>query len=160
MNRETYFSSDEREFLFLLAKYKVRYLIVGGEAVIYYGYARLTGDIDFWYENGDDNVRNLFTALRQFWKNDVPGITDANELKRRGMIFQFGIPPHRIDLMNAIEGVVFSAAWKRKEAVRLTFKKKTFMIYYIGINDLKSNKRRVNRDKDRDDLRFLSRVKK
>jgi hypothetical protein len=41
-----YFSPDILEFLRLLSIYKVRYLIVGGEAVIYYGHARLTGDID------------------------------------------------------------------------------------------------------------------
>lgn len=44
----SHFSKDVREFLMLLAKYQVKYLIVGGEAVIYYGYARLTGDIDFF----------------------------------------------------------------------------------------------------------------
>jgi hypothetical protein len=38
-----YFSADNQEFLHLLYKYDVKYLIVGGEAVIYYGYPRLTG---------------------------------------------------------------------------------------------------------------------
>jgi hypothetical protein len=43
--KNSHFSRDIQEFLFLLAKYKVQYLIVDGEAVIYYGFARLTGDI-------------------------------------------------------------------------------------------------------------------
>jgi predicted nucleotidyltransferase len=43
-----FFSSDIVEFLFLLHKHKVKYVIVGGEAVIYYGHARLTGDIDIF----------------------------------------------------------------------------------------------------------------
>lgn len=39
------FLKDIEDFLTLLFKHQVKYLIVGGEAVIYYGYARLTGDI-------------------------------------------------------------------------------------------------------------------
>jgi hypothetical protein len=42
-----YFSSDIREFIVLLHQHGVRYVVVGGEAVIHYGHARLTGDIDF-----------------------------------------------------------------------------------------------------------------
>ncbi len=46
-----HFSADVAEFIFLLNKYEVKYLLVGGEAVIFYGHARLTGDVDFFYEN-------------------------------------------------------------------------------------------------------------
>jgi len=44
-----YFSSDVIDFLQELARQKVKYLIVGGEAVNYYGHARLTGDVDIFY---------------------------------------------------------------------------------------------------------------
>ena len=43
-----HFSPDIQDFIRLLYTYGVKYLIIGGEAVIYYGYARLTGDIDFF----------------------------------------------------------------------------------------------------------------
>jgi len=36
-----FFSKDILDFLYLLAKYKIKYVIVGGEAVIYYGHAGL-----------------------------------------------------------------------------------------------------------------------
>ena len=42
------FSRDVLDFLLLLHKQDVRYLVVGGEAVIFHGYARLTGDMDFF----------------------------------------------------------------------------------------------------------------
>ena len=45
------FSQDTRDLIRLLAVHKVRYLIVGGMAVIYHGHARLTGDVDFFYES-------------------------------------------------------------------------------------------------------------
>jgi predicted nucleotidyltransferase len=51
-----YFSRDIKEFIRLLDKYDVKYVIVGGEAVIYYGYPRLTGDVDFFFSSDDKNV--------------------------------------------------------------------------------------------------------
>ncbi len=89
MKGQSYFSADIEEFLFLLAKHRVRYLIVGGEAVIYYGHARLTGDIDLFYETTENNVDRLFGALNEFWDRDIPGLHAPEELLRRGMIFQF-----------------------------------------------------------------------
>jgi len=50
------FSKNIKEFLFLLHNHKVKYLIVGGEAVIYYGHARLTGDIDIFYDSSKRNI--------------------------------------------------------------------------------------------------------
>jgi len=41
----------------------VRYLVVGVEAVIYYGHARLTGDVDFFYDPSEDNVQSLHAVL-------------------------------------------------------------------------------------------------
>jgi hypothetical protein len=39
--KASHFSKDTQEFFKALGKNKVKYVIVGGEAVIYYGYARL-----------------------------------------------------------------------------------------------------------------------
>ena len=49
-----HFSTDICEFIGLLHQHDVRYVIVGGEAVIFHGHARLTGDIDFFYEASTD----------------------------------------------------------------------------------------------------------
>ena len=96
---DNYFSNDIREFLFLLTKYSVKYVILGGEAVIYYRYARLTGDVDIFFGNTEKNVEKLFMALKEFWNNSIPGIKDKEELKEQGVIIQFGVPPNRIDLL-------------------------------------------------------------
>jgi len=44
----------------------VRCVVVGGEAVIYYGHARLIGDIDFFYDSSPKNAAALFAALKVF----------------------------------------------------------------------------------------------
>jgi len=114
MQKNLYFSEDITEFLYLLYKYSVKYIIVGGEAVLYYGHSRLTGDIDIFYQNTIENVEKLYSALSEFWGNDIPGIKDKSELMEPGIIFQFGVPPNRIDLMNQIENVTFEEAYVNK----------------------------------------------
>jgi hypothetical protein len=61
-----YFSSDIREFIVRLHWHEVRYVVVGGEAVIHYGHARLTGDIDFFYDRTSGNTQALFEVLLAF----------------------------------------------------------------------------------------------
>jgi hypothetical protein len=85
------------DLLLILHHRAVRYLIVGGEAVIHYGYARLTGDIDLFFESSSENAERLFEALKEFWGGAVPEIDEGNELLEPGVILQFGVPPNRID---------------------------------------------------------------
>ncbi len=46
------------------------------------------------------------------------------------MVFQFGVPPNRIDLINKIEKVNFDAAWKNRKNVSLVHKKKKFKLQH------------------------------
>ena len=150
------FSRDVLDFLLLLHKQEVRYLIVGGEAVIFHGYARLTGDMDYFYEATPENVQRLYAVLREFWKGNVPGIISANEFLKIGLVVQFGVPPNRIDLANTIDGVNFKEAWRNKVVVRLKGAGlENVHIFYLGRGDLIRNKLAAGRPKDLDDLRFL-----
>ncbi len=153
--KSTYFSKDVQEFLFLLDKYHVRYVIVGGEAVIYYGYVRLTGDIDIFFDSGQDNTTKLYDTLIEFWEGEIPGIKNVDELAEPGVIIQFGVPPNRIDLINKIEGVIFHEAWEEKVIETITINNQVISIYYIGINQLVKNKSSLDRPKDLDDLKYL-----
>ncbi len=143
--KATYFSKDMQEFLFLLDKYQVRYVIVGGEAVIYYGYVRLTGDIDLFFESTPQNVKRLYDALLEFWEGQIPGIESKDEFIDPGVIIQFGVPPNRIDLINKIEGVVFYEAWEDKVIETITINNQTISVYYIGIKQLIKNKSSLDR---------------
>ena len=100
--KASYFSKDIQDFLFVLAKHQVKYVIVGGEAVIYYGHARLTGDVDFFYDPDQDNVLKLYEALDEFWAGSIPGLTGFEDLLEPGVIIQFGAPPNRIDLLSKL----------------------------------------------------------
>ena len=133
-------------------------MIAGGEAVIYYGYARLTGDVHFFYGLSPANVTQLYGALDEFWHGDIRGIENASELRVPGQIIQFGRPPNRIDLLNTIDGVSFEDVWETKETVTLVFPENEFPIYLIGLDKLIENKIASGRAKDLEDLVYLRRA--
>lgn len=150
------YSEDTSELLSMLYKYKVKYLIVGGEAVIHYGHARLTGDIDVFFDSSEANTSKLYNCLNDFWSGEIPGISSAEELQREGIIIQFGVPPNRIDLMNLIDGVEFMRAWEEREPSQYEYQGKKFEIYYISLNHLIENKKTSGRHKDKEDLEYLT----
>lgn len=150
-----YFSADLRDLFRFLGKRGVRYLIIGGEAVIYHGYARLTGDIDIFYSSDDENAFAVYQALADFWGGPPPAVSGMTELTRPGLILQYGRPPNRIDLVNQIDGVTFEEAWPYRIEETITVDGDTVIVNYIGLNALIKNKEASGRDKDRDDLRFL-----
>jgi len=154
----SYFSSDTLEFLRLLSKYEVRYVIVGGEAVIYYGYPRLTGDVDFFYSPDDQNSGLLFKALLDFWDDDIPGLRDSEELQSPGYVIQFGVPPNRIDLLNSIEAISFNEAWTNRVEEFVFFKGEKIPVYIISLRHLIRNKQETARNKDLEDLKYLRNI--
>lgn len=130
-------------------------MIVGGEAVIFYGYPRLTGDVDFFFNAALENTHRLFDALTEFWSGNIPGLTRREELGENGLILQFGRPPNRIDLINRIDGIEFQEAWPGREIAEMQSKGQTISVVYIGLQGLIRNKSASARPKDLDDLDYL-----
>lgn len=155
----SHFSPDTRAFIELLSKHDVRYLIVGGEAVIFHGYARLTGDTDFFYGRDAANAQRLFNALEEFWGDDIPGVKAPAELTAAGLILQFGVPPNRIDLINEVDGVAFDAAWSARIEATMATPTGEIPICYMCLEDLIMNKQVAGRPKDMDDLTYLRKAR-
>lgn len=148
-----FFTPDHIELIELLNKYEVDFLLVGGIAVNYYGYARSTGDVDFFYRTERSNVESLYDALSEFFGNGVPGLAGPDDLLKPGLIFQFGLPPHRVDLINDISGVKFETAWKHRVLEQVEGEDITVPI--IDLQDLLANKQASGRAKDLDDFEYL-----
>lgn len=55
---------DFKEFLHFCLDREVRFLVIGGMAVIHYGYPRLTLDLDLWIEPTEKNGKKIIEALR------------------------------------------------------------------------------------------------
>ena len=58
------FVEEHKQILFALIKNKVDFMIIGGYAVIHYGYHRNTGDMDIWLQTGNENRDKLINALK------------------------------------------------------------------------------------------------
>ena len=155
---KSYFPEDILDFLILLDKYSVKYVIVGGQASIYYGHARLTGDIDIFYGRSKSNAKKLYKVLYEYWGGNIPLVSNQKELEKPGMVFQFGVPPNRIDLINDIGDISFQQTWNTKETAAIDQNNNNIEIYFISLDLLIKNKEQVKRAKDLDDLKFLLKV--
>ncbi|MBF0104237.1 MAG: hypothetical protein HQM16_02810 [Deltaproteobacteria bacterium] len=142
-------NKDFKEFLELLNRHNCKYVIVGGYAVIFHGYPRFTGDIDIYYQLGEQNTKSLLTALKEFGF-DFLELT-PEELNKKGQIFQLGNPPNRIDLINQADGIEFDQVWENK----VEGKYGNLPVYFISLDDLMKNKRAADRNKDRGDVEHL-----
>ncbi|MCC6902753.1 MAG: hypothetical protein IT377_27520 [Polyangiaceae bacterium] len=154
-------SEDVQELLRLLHRHRVRYLIVGGEAVIFHGYPRLTGDIDLFYDRTPSNVTRLYRALSEFWGGAVPALDGPDDLMHPSVVVQFGRPPNRIDLLGDLGTVTFARAWSRRvsEPLRSSTKARC-RVHLIGVRDLIRAKRDAGRHKDLDDVEHLEALSK
>jgi len=153
--KASYFSTDVQEFIRMLSKHDVRYVIVGGEAVIYHGHARVSQGIDFFYEPTIENAENLYAALDEYWLGEIPGLKSFEGLLIIGATVQFGDLPNMIVLHNSLTGVSFEEAWESKieESVRINGKK--HHLYFIGLEELVRNKKALKRPIDNEDLKYL-----
>jgi Nucleotidyl transferase of unknown function (DUF2204) len=64
-----------------LNRHKVRYVIIGGFAVIHFGYIRATGDIDLLVQDSPDNIENIRKALSYLPDGEVEKIADTDLAK-------------------------------------------------------------------------------
>lgn len=143
------FPTDFKEFIELLNLYEVKYLLIGGYAVGYYGYVRATGDMDIWIAIEPQNAQKVVDALKEFGFN-VPKLSAELFLQER-QITRMGIPPMRIEILTTISGVDFSECY----AERRTSIIDGIEVSLISLKHLKINKQASGRLKDLNDLANL-----
>ncbi len=142
-------ADDLREFIEKLNFHKVRYLVVGGYAVAYHGYPRMTGDIDFFVEASEENAGKLEAVLNAFGFASV-GIT-AQDFLGPDIIIQLGYPPNRIDLITSLSGVAFATAWPSRIKAEIY----GISAFIIDKQSLIANKQAAGRAKDLLDVKSL-----
>ena len=145
------FNQDFRDFIDALNKNEVRYLLVGGYAVILHGHARTTGDMDIWVDSTKANYRKLVRAFGDFGM----GVFDMTEEKFLNTIeydvFRFGRNPVAIDIMTKMSRFSFEDAYNK-----ITwFEDEGLKIPVIHINTLIEAKKAAGRQKDLNDLVWL-----
>ena len=135
----------------ILNKHKVKYLIVGAYAVMYYTQPRYTKDIDIWVKPDSENAKKTYKALKEFGA-PLRGIS-WEDFTNKKLFYQIGVAPVRIDVIMDLPGIDFDATWKR----RVRSKYAGISINIMGIADLKKSKIATERPQDLLDLQKLKR---
>jgi predicted nucleotidyltransferase len=151
-----------KETCSVLNQTKVEYMLIGGVAVSYYGYYRISAmgpgmseiqyDVDFWYNPTTINFHNLLKALKTMGVN-ISSIEQTVFDKN-----QFLRIPHenfRMEFLPKMVGIEpFTACKKRAQEILLDGNEITI----IGYQDLILNKKAVGRAIDEEDIRALGKI--
>lgn len=145
---------DFEEFVFLLNKHAIDYMIVGGYALAFHGKPRHTGDLDIWIDLSEDNAQKMIDVINDFGMGSL-GMEKQDFLKKGG-ITQIGYPPLRIDILNEIDGISFNQAYPNKLIIDID----GLQVNYIGLEDLIINKQVSGRQQDISDVKQLRKLNK
>jgi len=147
-------AKDFEDFVKLLNKHQVNYMVVGGYALAFHGKPRHTGDLDIWINNSKENAEKLVLAINEFGLATL-GLTKS-DFMQEGYVTQIGYPPLRIDILNSIDGVIFEDAYANKLLIDVD----GIEVKYIGLKDFIENKTASGRSQDIADLKEIKKINK
>ncbi|MEM1443807.1 MAG: hypothetical protein AAGF67_15785, partial [Verrucomicrobiota bacterium] len=99
-----------------------------------------------------ENAQKVIQALAEF-PGPGPIADDFFDADIKNIYFM-GLPPNRIELISAVDGIEFEDCWQRKEIT--SYDGVEFPL--ISFDDLKENKRASGRFRDLADLEDLERL--
>jgi hypothetical protein len=140
--RAVLMNSDFEELLRIFNANEVKYLIVGGCAVMLYTEPRYTKDLDVWVLANPENAGKVWRGLVEFGA-PLAGL-GPDDFAHGGFFYQIGQPPVRVDILMSIDGVKFEEAWPNRRQSHLGAQ----AAWFIGREDLLKNKRTTCRHID------------
>jgi len=143
-----------KNFLLLLLKHKVEFILIGGYAVIYYGYERGTADMDIWLKPDNNNREKFAETLKSYGiiEEDIQKVKKLDFTKINA--FHIGKKPNKIDFLTKIVGVNFTEADQKKVYFMLSGKQ----VPVISYHHLITNKMLSVRLKDKADVEELQKI--
>ena len=147
-------SQDYEDLFKTLNTHKIKYLVIGAHAVVFYTEPRFTKDMDIWVPVELNDPEKIHQALRAFGA-PLRGILPA-DFTNKDIIFQIGVAPVRIDILLHLEGIEAARAWKNRKK---SYYGKT-PINIIGFSELIKVKKKAGRSIDKIDLKKLFREQK
>lgn len=136
---------DHKDLLFAFHARGVKYLIVGGYAVIFHAQPRFTKATDLFIKADPANVQAVYAALAEFGL-PLQGIR-PEDFADRSSFFRFGREPHGIDILPDLPGVDFDAAWERR-VEEVIDEENGLSVNFISRADLIASKLAAGRPQD------------
>ena len=155
-------ATDFQQLVEALSARQVRYVIVGGVALVLHGSARVTQDLDICYARDPDNLAALADALAPFKltlrgaPHDLPFRIDAPTL-RSGLNFTLTGAIGDIDLLGEVTGVGGYPALAAESTAMDLY---GHTVQVMSLPTLEKAKRAAGRLKDLADLAEILEIKK
>lgn len=146
-------NSDFTDLLKIFNANHVKYLVIGGYAVVQYAEPRYTKDLDLWISTDTTNAVAVYKSLREFGA-PLAGLTEA-DFAEEGYFYQMGVPPVRVDILMGIPGAVFEQAWQKRIEVDFD----GLMVAFISRDDLIAAKLASGRPQDLIDAQMLANLR-
>ena len=144
-----FLSSDMKDLIELFHKHNIRYALVGGFAVNFYGYVRTTQDIDFLIYPSQENAEKMMKALSEFGFGKA-GIPKEYFMKEAAAI-HIGSEPNRIDFLTSLKGLDNDTIFGNLKCVKI----ENIPVKIISLADLIHVKKSSERLKDKADAEEL-----
>lgn len=144
---------DFLELLRVFEKHRVAYAIIGGYAVGLHSEPRYTKDLDILITASERNAGATLRALSEFGA-PISNLS-VEELAKPGLLYVFGIPPLRVDILNRVKGADPSAIVKRAKKLKIA----NTIVRVVTIEDLIKLKKLAGRKQDHADIEKLRSVR-
>lgn len=145
------FSQDFDDLLAALNDVQAEFVVVGAHALAIHGHVRATGDLDIHVRPTKENAQKVMAALVRFGAPVAAHHITASDFEVPGMVYQIGLPPHRIDLLTQLSGVDFDECLDEAVSAALG----TQHVRFIGLRAQIKNKRASGRKKDLADVEVM-----
>lgn len=142
----------------ILARHRVRFVIIGGVAAAGHGSPQVTFDLDICYDRSRDNLEKLARALQELRAtlrgapDGVPFLLDAETLER-GDHFTFNTDAGPLDILGTPAG---SKGFEELMTNALEVDFDGFTVHICSVDDLMRMKLAAGRPKDRATLESLA----
>lgn len=148
-----------------LTRVGVRFVLIGGLAMVAHGSAHVTSDVDLTYDRSADNVTRLAAALAGFHPR-LRGLPEGLRIAwdaqtvRNASVLTLSTDAGNLDLLGAVAGVdSFDGLYERSIEMDMY----GYRVRVASLPDLIAMKRAADRDKDRahlPELEALARLKR
>ena len=148
--------ADPARFLIGLSRARVRWLLIGRQALVHYGVPVQTMDYDLWVDPAPVNVRKLLRVARE---QGLEAPESAKDIESRPLFSLFGgslkIDVFKVRRFTNLDGetIDFASAYRRRVIARV--KGDPLAPPLPSIRDLRTLKRMRDGASDREDLRYL-----
>jgi predicted nucleotidyltransferase len=133
----------------------VEFLIIGGYAVNFHGYNRMTVDLDIWIRP-DNKTRDILIRVLSGMKFEAEGLDRLKEADfSKVFVFNIWEKPFKVDFLTQIQGCTFPESYINRVNIEI----EGVLVPFISFLDLVASKMVTSRLRDKADVEELQKVR-